>query len=481
MQPRLTFWQIWNMCFGFLGIQIGFALQNANMSRIFETLGSSIDAIAILWVAAPLTGLLVQPVVGYFSDRTWSGLGRRRPYFLAGALLSTVALLAMPSVTALWQAAGLLWLLDASLNVTMEPFRALVADQLAEPQRADGYAMQSFFIGVGAVAASALPWVFEQAGVSNVAAPGHNPDTLRWSFYVGAAALLLAVLWSVIRTREAPLVVSDTNPSASDTRRAPPAGRQGLALIVAGALAMTAIVHWQLDQALYVLAGGLLALGGLRALQSRLPAGAMLTTLLIDVQDMPATMRRLIPVQFFTWLALFAMWIYTTPAVTQWHFGAAAPGSAAYNSGANWVGVLFAVYNGCAALAAMVVPFMTSRLGVARAHALNLALGALGLASFWLIHNPYLLVISMIGVGFAWCSIVSLPYAMLAGSVPPERMGTYMGIFNFSIVVPQIVAASVLGLVVRSVFGGQPIYALVFGAGSLLVAAWLALRADQPA
>lgn len=478
VQPRLNFWQIWNMCFGFLGIQIGFALQNANMSRIFETLGSSIDNIAILWVAAPCTGLLVQPVVGYYSDRTWTRLGRRQPFFLVGALLSTIALLAMPSASALWEAAGLLWLLDASLNITMEPFRALVADQLPGEQRANGYSMQSFFIGVGAVAASAMPWLLEKLGVNNTGAPGHNPDTLRWSFYSGAAALAGAVLWSAFRTREAPLPVS-TDTALNDERRAPPAAAQAILFLLVGVLGSAAIVFWHLDQALFILSGGATVLGLLRAVQTRFAPGSMMASLLIDIDNMPTTMRRLIPVQFFTWLALFAMWIYTTAAVTQWHFGAGAPGTASYNSGANWVGVLFAAYNAFSAVAAIFIPHLVKKLGLARAHAFNLGLGALGLASFWVIRNPDLLLLSMVGIGFAWCSIVSLPYAMLAGSVPAHRMGTYMGIFNFSIVVPQIVAASILGLVVRKVFAGTPIYALLFGAASLLIAAGLALRSQN--
>jgi maltose/moltooligosaccharide transporter len=429
----LSFWQIWNMCFGFLGIQIGFALQNANMSRIFQTLGAELDGIALLWIAAPVTGLLVQPLIGYWSDRTWNRLGRRRPYFLAGAILASVALVLMPQAAALWQAAGLLWLLDASLNISMEPFRAFVGDQMPESQRARGYVMQGFFIGTGAVLASALPWLLEHFGVANTAAPGMQADTVRWSFQVGAVSLLGAVLWTVLRSREySPAELAAFGSPVQSPVQARDGGE----------------------------------------------GTGMLATLLKDLTHMPATMRRLVPVQFFTWLGLFAMWIYTTAAVTQTHFGGATPGSVAYNEGANWVGVLFAAYSGFAALAAAVVPVLARRLGTARAHLLNLWLGAAGLASFLVVRDPHWLILSMAGVGIAWCSVVSLPYALLAGGVPSERMGTYMGIFNFFIVIPQIVAASVLGFCVRNFFDGQAIYALLLGALCWIVAGLFSLRVE---
>jgi maltose/moltooligosaccharide transporter len=482
-RPQLSFWQIWNMCFGFLGIQVGFALQNSNMSRIFETLGASLDSIAILWIAAPVTGLVVQPVIGYYSDRTWNALGRRRPYFLAGALLASTALLVMPSASTLWQAAGLLWILDASLNISMEPFRAFVGDQLPDSQRASGYAMQGFFIGTGAVAASAMPWVLGRLGVANLALPGMQADTVRWSFYAGAISLLAAVLWTVFRTREYPPeqfgAFTDSRPldppAPSPHRRA-----WGAVLFLSGAGAVAAILGFGLDKGLLVLACGLGVFGILRIVHGKLPAGSMLSTVLTDLENMPPTMRRLVPVQFFTWLALFSMWIYTTGAVTQTHFGSSDTASAAYNEGASWVGVLFAAYNGFSALAAAIVPGMVRRLGIARAHLVNLFLGAAGLGSFLVIRDPYWLLLSMAGVGIAWCSIVSLPYAMLAGGVPASRMGTYMGIFNFFIVIPQIVAASVLGLLLRSLFGGAPIYALLLGACCFVIAGLFCLRLATP-
>ncbi len=474
-KPHLSFWQIWNMCFGFLGIQFGFALQNANVSRIFQTLGADMDQVPGLWIAAPLTGLLVQPVIGYLSDRTWTGLGRRRPYFLAGAVMATLALLVMPNSSALWIAAGTLWILDASINVAMEPFRAFVGDQLPREQRASGYAMQSFFIGVGAIVASMLPWLLAKAGVANTAGPGDVPDTVRYAFYVGGVVLLAAIGWTVLRTREYPPGMlarfEDAQPvdalPAADPRAPLPVAVLWLLL----GLAFASLIAWRgWDRMLYVLAGMLVAYGALLLIARVLPAGGMLPTILADVRAMPGTMRRLAVVQFFSWFALFAMWIYTTAAVAGVHFGSSDPTSAAYNDGANWVGVLFAAYNGFAALAAVVIPWMVRTLGLRLSHALNLGLGAAGLLSFLLVRDPQWLLLSMVGVGFAWASILSLPYAMLSGSLPATKMGIYMGIFNFFIVIPQLVAASLLGFLLRALFGNQPLWALAIGGGSLLLA-----------
>jgi len=481
-RPELTSWQIWNMCFGFLGIQIGFGLQNSNMSRIFETLGASLDRISILWIAAPVTGLLVQPIIGYYSDRTWNALGRRRPYFLAGALIASTALLLMPSVSTLWEAAGLLWILDASLNVSMEPFRAFVGDQLPDSQRARGYAMQGFFIGAGAVVASAFPWLLGRLGVSDIAAAGAQAATVRWSFLAGGVSLLAAVLWTVARTREYPpeqfASFADARPPEAP-RPSPLRRAWGALLLLLGGGSFAAVLTLGLDKELLVLAGGVGVFGLLRIVHGALPAGWMLSTLLTDLENMPQVMKRLVPVQFFTWLALFAMWIYTTGAVTRVHFGSADTASAAYNEGASWVGVLFAAYNGFAALAAPLVPILVRRLGMPRAHLVCLWLGALGLASFLVVRDPNWLLLSMAGVGIAWCAIVSLPYAMLAGGVPSNRMGTYMGIFNFFIVIPQIIAASVLGLLLRELFSGQAIYALLLGGASFVIAGLLALRVPR--
>jgi maltose/moltooligosaccharide transporter len=414
------------MCFGFLGVQFAFGLQNANVSRIFQSLGASLDQVPLLWIAAPLSGLLVQPVIGYMSDRTWTRLGRRRPYFLVGAILASAALVLMPRSPTLWFAGALLWLLDGSINISMEPFRALVGDQLGPRQRPTGYAVQSFFIGVGAVVASMLPWILARAGVSNTG--GVIPDTVRLAFDIGAAVMLGAIGWTIIRTREYPpevlLSFDDAQPVAESK-------------------------------------------------------AGMLVTILQDLVAMPQAMRRLAWVQFFSWLALFSMWIYTTAAVAQVHFGTTDPHSAAYNEGANWVGVLFATYNGFAALAAVCIPFMVRRFGLRVGHLINLWLGALSLLSFLFIRDPNWLLLSMLAMGFAWSSVLSLPYAMLSDSVPAQKMGLYMGLFNLFIVIPQVVAAGVLGSVVRIFFGGQPIYALALGGGCFIVAGLLTLRVPR--
>jgi maltose/moltooligosaccharide transporter len=420
-QPRLSFGQIWNMCIGFLGIQMGFALQNANVSRIFQTLGASIEDIPILWIAAPATGLLVQPLVGYYSDRTWTRLGRRRPYFLYGAIATTAALFVMPHSPVLWIAAGMLWIMDASINVSMEPFRAFVGDMLPEEQRALGYVTQSFFIGTGAVVASALPWVLTNwFGVSNSAAAGVVPDSVRFAFYIGGGALFLAVLWTVVSTREYP----PEQLAAFEGHTLEPESSASI---------------WQ--------------------------------DLWRDFVDMPATMRQLAVVQFFSWFALFAMWIYSTAAVTSRHFGATDTAGGAYNEGANWVGILFAAYNGFAALVAFAIPPLASRLGRRGAHAVCLLAGAAGLLSFLLIRDPDWLLASMLGVGIAWASILSMPYAILSVSLPAAKMGVYMGIFNFFIVIPQLLAAGVLGWLLKMFFAGDPVNALLLGGLSLVLAA----------
>ena len=487
-KPQLSFWQIWNMCFGFLGIQFGFALQNANVSRIFQTLGASMDDIPMLWIAAPLTGLIVQPIIGYLSDRTWTGLGRRRPYFLVGAVLASLALFAFPNVPVLWIAAGMLWVLDASINVSMEPFRAFVGDQLSPAQRPSGYAMQSFFIGVGSVVASMLPYLLEKAGVANTADPGQVPDTVRYAFYSGGVVLLAAIAWTVLRTREyspQELAGFDDGQVVAPVRTTPlqPVNRNALGIVclVAGVISMLAIRQFGLDKQLYILGGGLAAYGVALLASGIAGSQGMFATIMHDLHAMPTTMRQLAVVQFFSWFALFAMWIYTTAAVTEVHFGSTDTASAAYNEGANWVGVLFAGYNGFAAFAAIVIPVMVRRWGLRVSHLINTTLGGVGLLSMLWIRDPHLLMISMVGVGFAWASILSLPYALLSDSVPADKMGIYMGIFNFFIVIPQLVAASLLGLLLKSFLGGHPINALAIGGISLIVAGLCVLRVREPA
>lgn len=486
-KPTLSFWQIWNMCFGFLGIQFGFALQNGNVSRIFQTLGANIDDIPILWIAAPLTGLIVQPIIGYWSDKTWCKLGRRRPFFFYGAILTTLALFIMPNSPTLWIAAGMLWIMDASINVTMEPFRALVSDNLPTKQRATGYAMQSFFIGVSSVVASALPWMMTNwFDISNTAPVGQIPDSVKFSFYFGAVVLIVAVFWTVFTTKEySPEQLEAFNDhveqATTSTANKPVNFNKGaIVFTLLGLAILVLVLSLSLEKELYLLAAGLTCFGIIQfiagQLQQQNKTDNGFYQVVNDVFVMPEAMKQLAWVQFFSWFTLFAMWIYTTSAVTSFHYGSSDTSSAAYNNGADWVGILFAAYNGFAALAALCIPFIVKRVGLKMAHAINLVLGALGLASFIAIKDPSLLIWPMIGVGFAWASILSLPYAMLSSSVPSKKMGVYMGIFNFFIVIPQLLAASVLGLILRHFFENQPIYALVLGAASWLLAAVAVLR-----
>ena len=494
-RPILSFWQIWNMCFGFLGIQFGFALQNANVSRIFQTLGAEVGDLPILWVAAPLTGLIVQPIVGYLSDRTWNRFGRRRPYFTIGAILASLALFVMPNSPTLWIAAGMLWIMDASINISMEPFRAFVGDMLPERQRTAGFAMQSFFIGVGAVVASALPWMMTNwFDVSNTAAAGQVPDSVKLSFYLGGAAFLLAVMWTVFRTREySPDELAAFERAESPGNAAldapPPAPSNfrtgGILSLFLGVVGWYSIWQFGLEKELYVLAGGLVAFGLLQLAAAAMQSGGRTSNGLYEIMDdlfrMPRVMKQLAVVQFFSWFALFAMWIYGTSGVTSHHYQALDPASAAYNDGADWVGVLFACYNGFAALAAIAIPFVAGNLGCRWCHLLNLALGGIGLISFYFIDDPRWLLVSMIGVGIAWASILSLPYALLSNNLPARKMGVYMGIFNFFIVIPQIVAASILGLFVNWLFDGQAIFALVTGGVCMILAGVATLFVDKDA
>ncbi len=493
-KPRLSFWQIWNMSFGFLGIQFGFALQNANVSRIFETLGARIDAIPILWIAAPVTGLIIQPIIGHLSDKTWGRLGRRRPYFLSGAILASVALFIMPNSPLLWVAAGMLWIMDTSINISMEPFRAFVGDMLPSEQRTIGFAMQSFFIGLGAVVASALPYVMTNwFGVSNTAAEGMIPDSVKLSFYIGGAVFFLAVLWTVVGSKEYPpdelmsfseegdetVVRMETHPVPSSKFI-----KNGLVWTAIGAALFVVFYFFiYMDYGLGVFFGGIAAFGVLQVVSGLLTkknkvAGG-LVVVMNDLFKMPKTMVQLAYVQFFSWFALFAMWIYTTPAVAHHIYGATDTASALYNEGANWVGVLMAVYNGFAAVMAFLLVWIARKTNRKTVHAISLVCGGLGLASFYVIKNPQLLIIPELGIGLAWASILAMPYAILTGSLPADKMGVYMGIFNFFIVIPQITAAAILGFFVRHLFGDQAIYALLLGGVSLIVAALLVMKVDD--
>lgn len=507
-KPALNAAQIWNMSFGFLGIQIGFELQNGNVSRIFQTLGAEVGELAILWIAAPMTGLIVQPIIGHLSDKTWSPRwGRRRPFFLIGALLASLALFVMPNAPALWVAAGMLWIMDASLNITMEPFRAFVGDNLPDRQRTMGYAMQSFFIGTGAVLAGALPWVMTNwLGLSNVAPVGEIPETVRWSFYIGGAALLAAVCWTVFTTKEyspqelagfAEAGAVAGQAAAPLPRNAAQFASGGAAWLVAGAIiaALVAAARGEarpaflgtieVAQELYVLAAlvggfGLIQLvAAVLRSQGRNDNGFM--EVVSDLFAMPKTMRQLAVVQFFSWFAMFALWIYGTPGVTAYHFGAGDAASAAYQDGADWWSLMGSVRNGLAAAAALGFVVVAAKIDRTRLHAINLTLGAAGFAAMLLIRDPALLWVSQIGLGIAWASIVSLPYAILAGSVPPEKMGIYMGVFNIFIVVPQLLAATLLGFMVTNIFGGEAIYAMVIAAVSFIAAAAATLFVKEQA
>jgi len=426
LKPRLTFWQLWNMSFGFFGIQFGFALQNVNTSRIFATLGTSMDDLALVWLAAPVTGLLVQPVIGYLSDNTWHPTwGRRRPFFFLGAVLAATALFLMPNSVAIWMAVVVLWVMDASINISMEPFRAFVGDKLDTSQQTAGFAMQTFLIGCGAVIASLLPIIFTNyLGVSNVPVDGGVPDSVRYSFYIGGAAFILAVMWTVFTSTELP----------------PP----------------------DLDRFMA------------QRRESR-NVGVALREIIGGFGHMPKTMVQLAFVQFFTWIALFALWIYTGPAIADNVYNTTDPLSPGYQDAGNWVGVMFAVYNGLSALAAFVLPVLARATSRKACHAVCLAIGGVSLISVFFIHDKHLLMIPMLGVGLAWASILTMPYAILAAALPANRMGYYMGLFNFFVVIPQVVSGLVLGWFTKHMFGNHAVFTLVLGGVSMVIAAVLAL------
>ncbi len=493
-KPILSFRQIWNMSFGFLGIQFGFALQNGNVSRIFQTLGAEIDNIPILWIAAPVTGLLIQPIVGHMSDRTWNRLGRRRPYFLTGAVLASLALAIITNSPTWIFATLMLWIMDASINISMEPFRAFVGDMLTSRQRTTGFAMQSFFIGIGAVVGSFLPWALAHwFGVPEVPAEGKLiPFNLKLSFYIGAVVLLLAVLWTILSTKEySPEELEEFEKGEKESlagtadRQSPPAGpatgkpvrfyRPGFLWLGTGLVLTFILSRVNLEKELYVVTGGIALFGLLQVTAGILKASGKgengLNSILTDLRHMPATMGQLAVVQFFTWFALFSLWIYTTSAVTSRIYGTADTSSLAYNEGANWVGVLFGIYNGFAAVVAFLLPVLAKATTRKLTHAICLVAGGLSLISISFIHSPGMLVLPMLGIGLAWASILSMPYAILTGSLPHNKMGIYMGIFNFFIVIPQILAASILGSMVKHLFGGNTMLALVTGGISMVVAA----------
>lgn len=490
-KPRLNFWQIWNMSFGFLGIQFGFALQNANVSRIFETLGAKVDDIPILWIAAPVTGLIIQPIIGHMSDNTWNRMGRRRPYFLVGAILASLALLIMPNSPTLWIAAGMLWIMDASINISMEPFRAFVGDMLPSEQRTRGFAMQSFFIGTGAVIASALPYILTNwLNVANTAPEGQIPPSVKYSFYIGGAIFLLAVLWTIIRTKEySPEEIEafqekqhlndETRKDSSILHPASKFLKSSIFWIIGGGLMALLVYYLDMQAELYILGFGLIFFGLVQVITgSLIKAGNNkngFVEVINDLFNMPQTMKQLAIVQFFSWFALFSMWIYTTAAVTSHIYGTSDSSSALYNDGADWVGIMFAVYNGFAAVMAFLLPVIARYTNRKITHLIALVVGGLGLISIYFFNDPKMLILSMLGVGLAWSSILAMPYAILTGSLPQNKLGIYMGIFNFFIVIPQILAASILGFFVKNIAGGHAIYALILGGCSMILAGFLTL------
>ena len=423
-KPRLKYWQIWNMSIGFFGIQFGFALQNGNASRILSTFGAEVEHLSFFWLAAPLTGMIIQPIIGHYSDHTWTALGRRRPYFLAGAVMASLALVFMPNadilvsiLPPLYVGAGILMIMDASFNVAMEPFRALVADLLPSDQRTLGFSVQTILIGLGAVIGSWLPYIFaEFLGVAKTADPGEVPLNVNLSFYVGAVVFLLMIVWTVVTTKEYP----PERVAKSET------SKKGLGQIFD------------------------------------------------DFATMPKAMKQLGLVQFFSWFALFSMWVFSTPAIAT-HIYHVAPNdnsSATYQDAGNWVGIIFGVYNGVSALYAFLLPAIALKVGRKMTHSLSLAAGGIGLISIYFIQDPDLLIFSMIGVGMAWASILAMPYAILAGSIPAYKMGVYMGIFNFFITFPQIVNGLIGGPIVKYVYNSQAIYSLVIAGVFLLIAAF---------
>lgn len=412
------------MTFGFLGIQFGFALQNANASRILQTFGADVEHLSWFWIAAPLTGMIVQPLVGHFSDKTWTKLGRRKPYFLVGAILASVALVFMPNsamlahlMPAMMVGAGMLMIMDASFNIAMEPFRALVADLLPSDQRTLGFSIQTFLIGTGAVIGSWLPYILaEWIGVEKISADGGVPDNVIISFYIGAAVLISSIIWTITKTKEYP-----PEKTADEEKKK----TNGLVEIFSDFIAM------------------------------------------------PKTMKQLGIVQFFSWFALFSMWVFTTPAVAVHIYGTDINDTTSelYQDAGNWVGIIFGVYNLVAAIYALLLPAIAKKIGRKLTHSVSLFLGGISLMSIYLIEDPNMLLIPMVGIGIAWGSILAMPYAILAGSLPAKKMGIYMGIFNFFITVPQILNGIVGGPIVKRFYDSQAIYAIVFAGICLLIAA----------
>tara|TARA_R110002072_G_scaffold95197_13_gene209833 strand:+ start:3467 stop:4810 length:1344 start_codon:yes stop_codon:yes gene_type:complete len=435
----LGFWEIWNMSFGFLGIQMGFALQNANASRILQIFGADVHELSWFWLIAPLMGLIVQPVIGHYSDNTWTRFGRRKPFFLLGAVLASVGMVLIPQadfmiaiLPALWVGAGMLMIMDASFNIAMEPFRALVADNLSDEQTTKGFSIQTALIGIGAVVGSWLPWVLTNwFGVAKVSEEGTVPDNLLWSFIIGAVVLIGSILITIFTTKEySPEEMAQfENAEESDEEK----------------------------------------------------PKAKLSDIFEDFRKMPETMRQLSWVQFFSWFALFGMWVFATPAIAQHIYGLPFSDSSSetYQEAGNWVGILFGIYNGVSALFAFILPVIAKSISRKKTHAYALFCGGVGLLLIYFLPNPNWLILSMLFIGIAWASILSMPYAMLAGSISPKKMGVYMGIFNFFIVMPQIINGVIGGPLVKYAYGNQAIFALVVSGVSFLIAGFLSFRIND--
>jgi maltose/moltooligosaccharide transporter len=443
MQKRkMGFWEMWNMSFGFLGIQMGFALQNANASRILQIFGADVHELSWFWLIAPFMGLIVQPIIGHYSDNTWTRFGRRKPFFLLGAILASVGMIFIPQaqifiaiLPALWVGAGMLMIMDASFNIAMEPFRALVADNLSDEQATQGFSIQTVLIGIGAVVGSWLPWALANwFDIAQTAPQGTVPDNLIWSFIIGASVLVTSILVTIFTTKEyTPEQLGSFESSSNIT----------------------------VDRSIDVP-----------------DKKAKLTDIFTDFAKMPEVMRQLSWVQFFSWFALFGMWVFATPAVAQHVYGLhyTDTDSASYQDAGNWIGVLFGVYNGVSAIIAFVLPVVAKKISRKRTHAYSLIIGGLGLLLIYVMPDKNWLFLPMIAIGIAWASILSMPYAMLAGTINAKKMGVYMGIFNFFIVVPQIVNGIIGGPLVKYAYGNQAIYAIMVSGISFLIAGALAFR-----
>ena len=502
LKPNLSFFQIWNMAFGFFGLQIGFGLQNANASRIFQSLGANVDTLALFWLAGPVTGLIMQPIVGYLSDNTWGRFGRRRPYFFIGALLASIALLFMPHSPALWIAVSSLWILDASLNISMEPFRAFVGDKLSSHQRTLGYAMQGLMIGAGGWLASKLPNFLTNAGVSNQAEIGTVPDSVIYAFMIGAALLFASVMWTIVTTKEyspeelSEFEAADTSEIAKERqadRPAPPAAffkKWGIITTIIGIALTASVFILETEKQFSIFSVGVI-LTGLFFLWHGVLRNApkLLATVLDDFITMPLIMKRLALVQFATWFAFFVMWVYSDPAFAVHHFGTTDASSEAYGTASLVKNNMFAVYNLVPIFFSLLIPFFTRSIGLKTTYAIALILGGLGLIAIYALPMGQFLgdglkfgwftafetkfLLSALGIGIAWTCVLTLPYAILADALPAEKMGTYMGIFNFFIVLPQLIVGTVMGPVIKTFFGGNAIYAIVLAGGVMVLGAIL--------